>query len=145
MSGTRPAGGWISARFGLDGKGDLLAGAEAKASGKATLSGAEGTAGAFAGVKAGGRIAGDINGVGLGATAEGWAGPGVEAKFKVGDGNGKLELGGSVGASPILGGKVGFDLQIDQKVEQSAENAIHDVGHVAGEVGSGVHQVIDWL
>lgn len=93
------------------------------------------------------RAAADYDGVGVGVVAGGSVGLGIGAEAKIGENaDGRFEIGGAGRIVPGVGPTVGFDLQIDQhKVVQSTEHTIHEAGQVAGEVGSGVRKVIDWL
>ncbi|MFC4858804.1 hypothetical protein [Actinophytocola glycyrrhizae] len=137
--------------------------AEAFAGGKAGAGlslgpdGFEAKAEAFAGGRLGGKVHGDVGGIGLGLTAEGWAGPGAEAGVTARNENGVWTLGAAAGASPVLGGKLGVELRVDTNkvvetaghVRQAVEDGIAEVGRgyetvrqgvedVGGDVGEGV-------
>lgn len=49
----------------------------------------------------------------VGAKAEGWAGVGFKAKAEVGFKDGKLRLGGELGAALGIGGALRFDIEVD--------------------------------
>ncbi|CAM5546673.1 hypothetical protein SALBM311S_08244 [Streptomyces alboniger] len=87
------AGGYV--------RGEGFVGAEAGVNIKATKD--EFTVGgkAFAGAKGTVAGGGEVAGIGFGATAEGWAGPGAEAWWGYKrDDDGTFHLGGKAGASP---------------------------------------------
>lgn len=104
--------------------GNAYVGAEAGAKGAVNFSPRTGDVGvsagldAFAGAKAKGRVRQSFGAAGenLGAVAvrgEAWAGIGASADASAGFEDGKFKLSGSVGAALGVGGKVGFDLEID--------------------------------
>ncbi len=129
--------------------------AEAFAGGKAGLglnlgrNGFEAKAEAFAGGRLGGKVFGDVGGIGLGLTAEGWAGPGAEAGVTAKNENGVWTLGASAGASPLVGGKLGVELRVDTNkvvetaghVRQAVEDGIAEVGKGYETVRQGVEDV----
>ncbi len=120
------------------GRVEGFAGAEAGVNAKVTKEEVTVGAKAFAGAK--GTIAGggEVAGIGVGAAAEGWAGPGAEAwwGYKKDD-DGTFRLGGKAGVSPILGGSVGFEITLDpDKLSKS-------VGDAADAVGDGASSVKD--
>ncbi|WP_225835954.1 hypothetical protein [Streptomyces sp. NK08204] len=132
-------------------RADGFAGAEVGPNAKVTKDevtvGAKGFAGAKGGVAGGGEVAG----IGFGASAEGWAGPGAEAwwGYKK-DEDGKYHLGGKFGASPVLGGAVGLEITVDpHKLSETAGDAADALGDAAGAVGDGLSSVKDsvtsWL
>ncbi|MDX3116935.1 hypothetical protein [Streptomyces scabiei] len=129
---------------GVYGRTEGFAGAEIGGNAKATKD--EFTLGgkAFAGAKAGVTGGGEVAGIGFGATAEGWAGPGAEAwwGYKKGQ-DGKFHLGGKAGGSAILGGSVGFEITVD------TDKLGKTVGDAADAVGDGIRSVgddvIDWF
>ncbi|MEW2414289.1 hypothetical protein AB0953_11275 [Streptomyces sp. NPDC046866] len=106
---------------------------------------------AFAGAK--GTVAGgtEVGGIGVGLTAEGWAGPGAEGWWGYKrDESGKFHLGGKVGASPILGGSVGLEITVDPaKVSKAAgevADGLGDAAHAVGDGASGAyHTVKGWF
>ncbi|MET9804479.1 hypothetical protein [Streptomyces sp. NPDC006368] len=117
------------------GRTEGFAGAEASAGLKAGKNGVVVNAKAFAGGKASVAGGGEIAGIGFGATAEGWAGPGAEAKwgFEKHD-DGVYKLGGKVGRSPALGGSVGLEFTVDpDKVSKSVGDAADAVGNTVGD------------
>ncbi|MFJ9174278.1 hypothetical protein [Streptomyces sp. NPDC102360] len=63
--------------------------------------------------------------------AESWAGAGVSAHVDAGMEDGKLVIGGDVGAGLGLGGKLGGQVEVDP-------------GKVVDAVGDGVDAVKDW-
>ncbi|MBX7551143.1 hypothetical protein K1Y78_24640 [Streptomyces sp. tea 10] len=100
---------------------------------------------AFAGAKGGVAGGGEAAGIGFGATAEGWAGPGAEAwwGYKKDD-NGVYHVGGKAGAPPILGGSVGFEITVDpHKLSKTADAAADALGDAADAVGDGIDTVKD--
>ncbi|WNM29600.1 hypothetical protein RKE30_03925 [Streptomyces sp. Li-HN-5-11] len=129
---------------GIYGRADGFAGAEAGVNAKATKDELTVGAKAFAGAKGGVAGGGEVAGIGFGATAEGWAGPGAEAWWGLKkDDNGEFHLGGKAGASPILGGAVGFEITVDpHKLSKT-------VGDAADAVGDGISSVkkdiTDWF
>lgn len=127
----------------LKGSGDALVGADAKADGHVGLTGAQGSAEAFAGAKAEGDASADVGGVGAGVHGEAWAGAGAEASGQFGMGSdGKFHVGGSVGLGLGIGGKVGASVAIDpSEVTHSAETVAKDAGHVASDVGHAASSV----
>ncbi|MEU5715308.1 hypothetical protein AB0G71_05875 [Streptomyces sp. NPDC020403] len=120
---------------GVYGRAEGFAGAEASAGVKAGKDGVVVNAKAFAGAKASVAGGGEVAGIGFGATAEGWAGPGAEAKwgFEKND-DGVYKFGGKVGLSPVLGGSVGLEFTVDpDKVSESVGDAADAVGNVVGD------------
>ncbi len=115
-----------------------FAGGEAGLTAKATKE--EVTAGAkwFAGAKAGGAVGVEVGGIGIGATAEGWAGPGAEAWWglKRNETTGVWKLDADAGASPVFGGAVGVEITFDPKKVKKAANDVADaVGDAVDAVG----------
>ncbi|MFF1910751.1 hypothetical protein ACFVYE_03685 [Streptomyces sp. NPDC058239] len=95
---------------------------------------------AFAGAKGGVGAGADVGGIGVGVTAEGWAGPDAEASLNAGkDANGVWHFGPEVGISPALGGAVGFEFTVDPgKVVDTVGDAAGAVGDAASWVGGGI-------
>ncbi|MGW7431076.1 hypothetical protein ACWGIN_16155 [Streptomyces sp. NPDC054861] len=127
---------------GAYGRAEGFAGAEASAGLKAGKDGVVVNAKAFAGAKASVAGGAEVAGIGFGATAEGWAGPGAEAKwgYEKND-EGVYKFGGKVGLSPALGGSVGLEFTVDpDKVGKSVGDAADAVG---GAVGDGVDALGD--
>jgi hypothetical protein len=130
---------------GVYGRAEGFAGAEAGVNAKATKDEFTVGAKAFAGAKGTVAGGGEAAGIGFGATAEGWAGPGAEAwwGYKKDD-EGKFHLGGKAGVSPILGGSVGFEITVDpDKLSQTVGDAADAVGDAADAVGDGISSVKD--
>ncbi|MGW9132698.1 hypothetical protein [Streptomyces sp. NPDC055681] len=132
--------------LGAYGRAEGFAGAEAGVSAKATKEEITVGAKAFAGAK--GTVAGgvEIGGIGIGGTAEGWAGPGAEAwwGYKKDEETGVWKLGGKAAASPALGGGVGLEITVDpDKVAKAADDAADAVGDAAETVGDAVGSVKD--
>ncbi|MET9963549.1 hypothetical protein ABZ128_31510 [Streptomyces sp. NPDC006326] len=129
-------------------RGEGFAGAEVGGNVKVTKDEVTVGAKAFAGGKAGVAGGTEVGGIGVGLTAEGWAGPGAEAwwGYKKDPETGVYKLGGKAGASPIVGGAIGLEITVDpQKVSEAAGDvagAVGDfadgVGDVAGSVKDGV-------
>ncbi|MFC8415322.1 hypothetical protein [Streptomyces coelicoflavus] len=129
------------------GRVEGFAGAEAGINAKATKDEFTVGAKAFAGAKGTVAGGGEAAGIGLGVTAEGWAGPGAEAwwGYKKDD-DGTFHLGGKAGASPILGGSVGVEITVDpQKVTQTVGDAVEIVGDTVDLVGDGIESVKDGI
>ncbi|MEV1019687.1 hypothetical protein [Streptomyces sp. NPDC050264] len=119
-------------------RGEGFVGGEAGVNAKATKEELTVGAKAFAGGKVSGAAGFEVAGLGIGGTAEGWAGPGAEAWWGLKkDDDGTFRLGGKAGASPILGGAVGVEVTVDpHKLSETA-------GDVAGAVGDGVEAIGD--
>ncbi|MFE9050660.1 hypothetical protein [Streptomyces rubiginosohelvolus] len=116
-----------------------MAGAEAGVNVGAGTNGAVLSAEAFAGAKAGASAGADVGGLGVGVTAEGWAGPGAEVTLAGKDANGVWHFGPKVGLSPALGGAVGFEITVDPgKVVDTVGDAAGAVGDAASWVGDGI-------
>ncbi|MFF8591419.1 hypothetical protein ACF061_08190 [Streptomyces sp. NPDC015220] len=115
---------------GAYGRAEGFAGAEAGVNVKATKEELTVGAKAFAGAKGTVAGGGEIAGIGIGGTAEGWAGPGAEAWWGLKkDDSGKFHLGGKAGVSPILGGAVGVEITVDpHKVEKTVSDAADAIG-----------------
>ncbi|MEU9313105.1 hypothetical protein [Streptomyces sp. NPDC048256] len=129
---------------GVYGRAEGFAGAEAGVNTKATKDELTVGAKAFVGAKGGVAGGGEVAGIGFGATAEGWAGPGAEAwwGYKKDD-DGKFHLGGKAAASPLLGGSVGVEITVDP------DKLSETVGDAADAIGDGISSakdnVIDWF
>ncbi|MDR7302620.1 putative T7SS-secreted protein [Haloactinomyces albus] len=125
---------------GYNGKVEAFVGASASASASVGLDGLKANAGAFAGAKATGKVGGDIGGIGLNVTGEAWAGPGAEPGVRLGpDENGTWHIGANAGVSPIVGGKLGFELTVDpDDVAQTATDAAQFVGNAAANTGEAI-------
>lgn len=121
-----------SATYGIaEAQGEVRAAVEAEASGDVSL----GADGLHAGGEAfvGGRLTGDgsveAGGVGVGAHGELQAGIGVSGDLDAGFEDGKFKFGGSVGAALGVGGKIGFDVEIDPaEVTSTVKDAAKSVG-----------------
>lgn len=121
---------------GIHGRAEGSAGAEAGIGAALTKDEIKAKAGAFAGAKGKLAAGADVGGIGAGVTAEGWAGPGVEADVNIGQGDdGKFRIGAGVGASPLIGGKVGWEITVDpakvEKTYHEAADAVEDIGESA--------------
>ncbi|MGW3325394.1 hypothetical protein [Streptomyces virginiae] len=130
------------------GRAEGFAGAEVGVSAKATKEEVTVGAKAFAGAK--GSLNGGVEsgGIGVGVTAEGWAGPGAEAwwGYKKDEETGAYKLGGKAGASPLLGGSIGLEITVDpEKVVKSAGDVADAVGDTAHAVGDAAGDFKDWL
>ncbi|MEU3910885.1 hypothetical protein [Streptomyces sp. NPDC029721] len=116
-----------------------FAGAEAGVSAKATKEEVSVGFKAFAGAKGTVATGAEVFGIGVGANAEGWAGPGAEGwwGYKQDKDTGKWKIGGDFGLSPIVGGKVGLEITVDpHKVTKAAGDAADALGDAAHAVGS---------
>jgi hypothetical protein len=141
------AGGEASAKGRVDlgqvggyARAETLAGVEAGLTTGAGVEGLNVGGEAFAGAKGVFAAGGDVGGIGVGYTAEGWAGPGAEATLNFGkDSTGVWHLKPHVGASPLLGGGAGFEITVDPgKVSDTAGALADAVGDTAGAVGGAV-------
>ena len=105
-------------------KGDAFVGADAGANVGVDFSPRSGSAGvsagldAFAGAKAKGKVRQSLGVAGenigaVGVSGEAWAGIGASANATAGFEDGKFKLSASVGAALGVGGKVGFDVEVD--------------------------------
>lgn len=119
--------GWDHAKA----KGEVsgFVGGEANATAHVGREGGEASFDAFAGgkVEASGTV--EAAGVGATGTAEGWAGIGIEGDINATYEDGKLTFGGSGGAALGVGGKLGFEVEIDVN---EAVDTIKDVGDFLG-------------
>ncbi|MFF6993744.1 hypothetical protein ACFY93_02080 [Streptomyces sp. NPDC008313] len=128
-----------------------FAGGEAGVNAKITKEEVTVGAKAFAGGKASVAGGGEVAGIGIGATAEGWAGPGAEAWYGYKkDDDGVWHLGGKAGLSPILGGSVGVEITVDpDKISETAGDAVDALGDATDAVGDGLSSlkdgVTDWF
>jgi hypothetical protein len=122
-------------------KGDAtgFVGAEAATNASVGKDGVHAGAEAFAGAKATASGHVDVAGIGAGATAEGWAGVGAAAHADAGMKDGKFVIGADVGVGLGLGGKVGFQAEIDP------QKFVDTVGDVGDAVGDGLDAVGDGL
>lgn len=108
---------------------DAFAGGYAEAGVVIGAEGVSGRAGAFAGAKVEGSVEAEVAGVGAKASAEGWAGWGVEANFGATlQDDGTWKFGGKAGAAAGFGGSVGFEFTVDP-----------------GAVGDALADAGDWL
>ncbi|MGP2438369.1 putative T7SS-secreted protein [Streptomyces sp. JW3] len=119
--------GW----FGVSGKGEVYAGAEAGLNASAGTGGLHLGGEAFAGAKATTEGHASIAGIGVGGTAEAWAGAGAEAHLDAGMKDGKFVIGGDLGVGLGVGGKLGAQVEIDP-------------GAVADAAGDAVDAIGDW-
>lgn len=87
---------------------------------------------AFTGGRAAGKVGTHIGPAGVGATGEAWSGLGAEAGVNVTMKDGKLKLGGELGAALGVGGKLGAEITIDTK---PIGKAAQDVGQFAQKSG----------
>lgn len=99
--------------FGLSGRGEAYAGAEAGANASVGTGGLHLGGEAFAGAKATAEGHASVAGVGVGGSAEAWAGAGAEAHFDAGMKDGKFVIGGDLGVGLGVGGKLGAQVEID--------------------------------
>ncbi|MFB6821673.1 hypothetical protein ACFCXA_08800 [Streptomyces virginiae] len=139
------AGGEYHSAYG---RAEGFVGGEAGVSVKATKEEVTVGAKAFAGAK--GSLNGGVEsgGIGVGLTAEGWAGPGAEAwwGYKKDEETGVYKLGGKAGASPLLGGSIGLEITVDpEKVAKTAGDVADAVGDTAHAVGDAAGDFKDWL
>ncbi|WP_406512284.1 hypothetical protein OG851_18100 [Streptomyces sp. NBC_00161] len=121
------------------GRAEGFVGAEAGVNAKATREEATVGAKAFAGAKGTLAAGTETAGIGVGLTAEGWAGPGAEAwwGYKKDDKTGDYKIGGKAGLSPVFGGAVGLEITVNPgKVAKAAGDVADTVGDMAHEVGS---------
>ncbi|MGW3010224.1 putative T7SS-secreted protein [Streptomyces sp. NPDC001219] len=119
-----------------------FAGAEAQVNTSVGKDGVHAGAEAFAGAKATASGHVDVGGIGAGATAEGWAGAGAAAHADAGMKDGKFVIGADVGVGLGLGGKVGFQAEIDpQKVADSFSDIGDKVGDGLDAMGDGLESI----
>ncbi|MFJ9851357.1 putative T7SS-secreted protein [Streptomyces sp. NPDC101150] len=123
----------------LKGDASAFAGAEAAVNASVGKDGVHAGAEAFAGAKATASGHVDLGGVGAGATAEGWAGAGAAAHADVGMKGGKFVIGADVGVGLGVGGKVGFQMEIDP------HKVVDTVSDIGDKVGEGLDAVGDGL
>ncbi|MCZ9337422.1 hypothetical protein NGM37_06465, partial [Streptomyces sp. TRM76130] len=70
-----------------------------------------------------------IAGVGVGGSAEAWAGAGAEAHFDAGMKDGKFVIGGDLGVGLGVGGKLGAQVEIDPgAITDAAGDAVDAIG-----------------
>ncbi|MGW2874777.1 hypothetical protein ACWDBP_00445 [Streptomyces sp. NPDC001233] len=126
---------------GVYGRGEGFVGGEAGLQAKATKDEVSAGAKAFFGAKGG--VAGgfEIAGISIGGNAEGWAGPGAEAKAgwaKQDDGGWKFDA--EAGASPIMGGATGVEIAFDpHKFHKAVGEAADTLDGAADAVGDGIN------
>lgn len=132
-------------QVGYYGRAEGFEGAEGVLNAKATKE--EFTVGAkvFAGKKT--SVTGGLEaaGIGIGATAEEWEGPGEEAWWglKKDEETGVWKLGGKAGASPGEGAGVGLEITVDpHKLVKAADDVAEAVGDAARSVK---HTVTSWF
>ncbi|MFJ5261478.1 hypothetical protein ACIQAC_13535 [Streptomyces sp. NPDC088387] len=138
------AGGEASAKgradagpVGFYGRAEAKAGAELGANAGVGVDGVHAGGEAFVGAKGGITGGADIGGIAAGATVEGWAGPGAEARLDAGrNSNGVWEFRPTLGVSPLLGGGLGFELTVDPG------KVVDTVGDVANAVGDGIGMLL---
>lgn len=88
---------------------------------------------AMAGAKVEGHVGADVGGVGANATGEAWAGVGVEANGTLGYKDGHFKVGGSLGAALGVGGKAGFEIDVNvPEAVNTAKSAAKAVAHIFG-------------
>lgn len=141
MKGEASASGRVDVGpVGVYGRAEGMVGGEANAHAGAGLEGVNMGGEGFAGAKGGGAFGADLGGIGAGVTAEGWAGPGAEANLDIGkNSQGAWHFKTSVGASPIVGGEVGFEFTVDpEKVASTAGDLADAVGDGIGSVGDAI-------
>ncbi|MGA4879292.1 putative T7SS-secreted protein [Streptomyces lydicamycinicus] len=122
-------------------KGDVsgFVGADATVKTSVGKDGVHAGAEAFAGAKATASGHADVGGIGAGATAEGWAGAGAAAHADAGMKDGKFVVGADVGVGLGLGGKVGFQVEVDPG------KVVDTVSDIGDKVGDGLDSVGDGL
>jgi hypothetical protein len=150
-SGSRTFGG-SALNTATSVRGDAYVGAEAGAKAGVNFNPRTGNAGvsagldAFAGAKAKGRVRQSFGAAGenlgaVGVRGEAWAGIGASADASAGFEDGKFKISGSIGAALGVGGKVGFDLEVDvvgtaKAASKMASDAVDFAGEVAGDVAN---------
>lgn len=124
-----------SAEYGIASVGgEAHAAVEASAEGTASL-GKDGLnleGEVFAGGRLTGDVHGEVGGVGVGGHGELQAGVGISGDANFGMKDGKLQIGASFGAALGIGGKVGFDVEIDP-------------AEVTSTIKDGANKVADWF
>lgn len=120
-------------------EGEAFVGTEASAKAGLTKNGVELGANGFAGGRASGTVGSEIGAVGYGATGEAWSGVGLEAGVNGGFKDGKLKFGAEAGAALGVGGKLGFQAEIDvEEIGNGVKKAGREVGNTAKKVGQNV-------
>ncbi|MGY0018019.1 hypothetical protein [Streptomyces sp. cg35] len=125
---------------GVYGRAEAKAGAEATAGIDVGKDGFHAGGEAFAGAKGGVTGGADIGGIGAGVTAEGYVGPGAEANLDFGKNEqGVWKFTSKVGASPIVGGGLGFEFTVDPgKVADTAGDLVGAIGDGASSLGHAI-------
>jgi uncharacterized protein YukE len=141
----------------LQANGEAYVGANADVNAKLGLDGGSLHAGAFAGGKIEGSVAGDVGGIGAGVNGSLRYGVGADLDAKATWNNGDIQIGFKAGAALGLGGSVGGNIDINlPKVWESYESvdpvgaqALRDgatwVGNTATEASNAIGSAIDWL
>jgi len=110
-------------------KGEALLGATGEGHLEAGKTGVHAGGELFAGGKISGTVEGDVGGVGGEATAEGWAGAGIQGDADIGFKDGKFTIGGHGGAALGLGGKVGGEVTLDfPKMWETGGDIVESLG-----------------
>ncbi|MBO9308488.1 MAG: WXG100 family type VII secretion target [Chloroflexi bacterium] len=136
----------VSAEIGgLQAAGQAYVGAQAHGEAGAVLRAGQAYVGAsgelFAGAKAEGKVSYThqiVDGLSLGATASGYVsyGIGVQADIKFGYDEGKIRIGGALGATLLVGAGAKLDITIDAKgVIDKGVQTLQEVGHSIARVG----------
>ncbi|THA24210.1 hypothetical protein E4198_05155 [Streptomyces sp. RKND-216] len=125
--------------FEASGKAEGMVGADANVRGSVGPDGVHVGGEAFAGAKAGVEGHASVAGVGVGGNAEAWAGIGFEANLDAGMQNGKLVIGGDLGAALGVGAKAGVSVEIDPgKVTDAVSDAADTVGDWGGDAADAI-------
>lgn len=137
--------------------GEAYVGADADVNAKLGLNGGSLHAGAFAGGKIEGSVAGDVGGIGAGVNGSLRYGVGADLDAKATWDDGHIQLGFKAGAALGVGGSVGGTVDIDlPKVWETYEHwdpvgaqTLRDgaswVGNTATEASHAIGGAIDWL
>lgn len=120
-------------------EGEGFVGTEAGAKAGLTKNGVELGANGFAGGRASGTVGSEIGAVEYGATGEAWSGVGLEAGVNGGFKDGKLKFGAEAGGALGVGGKLGFQAEVDvERIGNGVKKAGKNVGNAAKTVGRNV-------
>ncbi|WP_166831054.1 hypothetical protein [Thalassoroseus pseudoceratinae] len=114
-------------------QGETFVGSEAGVEAGISNNGLGLGANAFTGGRATGRLGTEIGPAGAAATGEAWSGLGAEAGVNLSMDDGKLKLGGELGAALGVGGKLGAEITIDTKPIGKAAKTVGTAGKKAGQ------------
>ena len=114
-------------------QGETFVGSEAGVEAGVSNNGLGLGANAFTGGRATGTIGTEIGPAGAAATGEAWSGLGAEAGVNLTMDDGKLTLGGELGAALGVGGKLGAEITLDTKPIGQAAKKVGQAGKKTGK------------